>query len=430
MNTSLTGTETGLLAYYPFDDGTGSSTAANSVSGGPNGTLTNMNVNSAWVTGVLGTNTDLNNLTLSNGTLSPAFATNTTSYNATANVSSITVTPTASDGNATIQVRVNSGSYSTVTSGNPSGSLALNLGTNTIDVKVTAQDGTTTKIYTVTVNHIAVPEIDVQGNSVSIASGDTSPSTADHTDFGSVNVSSGTVVRTFTIQNTGTEALTLNGSPLVALSGANTSDFMVTTQPAVSSVAASGSTTFQITFDPSAVGVRTATVTIANNDSDEGSYTFAIQGAGVQALTSSQLTQLAGYSQTCATATTPYVKQCTINFTLQNISGGALQVKYYQLTALSSHVDLLNGTPNPGGVGAQVAGAGSVAASATFQPSFTLGLKSNTAYTIRYKVYGYAGAVVAAGTDDAQAVELGEYEVTVPAEDAASSRVFLPLVTQ
>ena len=69
-----------------------------------------------------------------------------------------------------------------------------------------------------------------------------------------------------------------------------------------------------------------------------------------------------------------------------------------------------------------------MATSATFQPSFTLGLKSNTAYTIRYKVYGYAGAVMAAGADDAQAVELGEYEVTVPADDAASSKIFLPLM--
>jgi len=71
-----------------------------------------------------------------------------------------------------------------------------------------------------------------------------------------------------------------------------------------------------------------------------------------------------------------------------------------------------------------------VATSANFQPAFTLGLKSNTAYTIRYKVYGYAGAVVAASVDDAQAVELGEYEVTVPAEDAASSQLFLPLIVQ
>src|SRR5205823_3890290 len=53
-------------------------------------------------------------------------------------------------------------------------------------------------------------EINVQGNGVSIASGDTTPDLADHTDFGSVNVSSGTIVRTFTIQNTGGAALSVS----------------------------------------------------------------------------------------------------------------------------------------------------------------------------------------------------------------------------
>ena len=72
----------------------------------------------------------------------------------------MTVTPTAADANATIQVRVNGGSYNTVPSGSPSGSLALNVGANTIDVKVAAQDESrpghvrapaTLKVYTVTV---------------------------------------------------------------------------------------------------------------------------------------------------------------------------------------------------------------------------------------------------------------------------------------
>ena len=48
------------------------------------------------------------------------------------------------------------------------------------------------------------PEINVQGNGQDIADGDTTPSTADFTDFGSVNVASGTVSHTFTIRNTGT----------------------------------------------------------------------------------------------------------------------------------------------------------------------------------------------------------------------------------
>ena len=70
------------------------------------------------------------NLTLSDGTLTPAFSSANTSYtrnrpNAT---SSMTATPTAADLTATIQVQVNGGGSSTVPPGSPSGSLALNAG--------------------------------------------------------------------------------------------------------------------------------------------------------------------------------------------------------------------------------------------------------------------------------------------------------------
>jgi hypothetical protein len=124
------------------------------------------------------------------------------------------------------------------------------------------------------------PEINIQGNSVSIADGDVTPSAADHTDFGSVTVAGGTVVRTFTIQNTGTSTLSLTGSsPYVTIGGTNAADFSVTTIPSAS-IAASGSTTFQVTFDPSAIGTRTATLSIANDDADETPYDFSIQGTG------------------------------------------------------------------------------------------------------------------------------------------------------
>jgi hypothetical protein len=54
----------------------------------------------------------------------------------------------------------------------------------------------------------ASPEINIQGNSNSIIDGDATPSATDHTDFGSQSICSGTIVRTFTIQNTGTANLT------------------------------------------------------------------------------------------------------------------------------------------------------------------------------------------------------------------------------
>ena len=130
------------------------------------------------------------------------------------------------------------------------------------------------------------PEINLQGNLTSIVSADVTPATADHTDFGSTAVAGGTVARTFTIQNIGTGALNLTGSsPFVAISGTNAGDFSITAIPS-SSIAASSSTTFEVTFDPSAVGARTATLTIANDDSNEGTYTFAIQGTGLNSNTS------------------------------------------------------------------------------------------------------------------------------------------------
>jgi len=101
----------------------------------------------------LSNNANLASLTLGTGTLTPVFAAGTTSYTATVLKASatITVTPTVAESHATLQVRVNGGSYTSVTSGSASGSLTLNLGANPINVLVTAQDGTTTKTYTTTV---------------------------------------------------------------------------------------------------------------------------------------------------------------------------------------------------------------------------------------------------------------------------------------
>jgi VCBS repeat-containing protein len=149
-----------------------------------------------------------------------------------------------------------------------------------VHITVTTSDGTSATSAADQFTYVVpAPEINIQGNSTTITNGDNTPSSADYTDFGSVSAASGTVVRTFTIQNTGAADLTLSGTPLVDISGANAGDFSVTAEPSAT-IAAGSSTTFCITFDPSAVGTRTATVSVANNDSDENPYTFAIQGTG------------------------------------------------------------------------------------------------------------------------------------------------------
>lgn len=129
---------------------------------------------------------------------------------------------------------------------------------------------------------LKAPEMDVQGNSTSIADGDGTPSTTDGTDFGSVSVTGDSVAHTFTIKNTGSVSLNLTGSPRVAISGTHASDFSVVLQPSTP-VASGGNTTFMVLFNPSAAGVRSASISIANNDANENPYNFSIQGTGTGA---------------------------------------------------------------------------------------------------------------------------------------------------
>ena len=124
---------------------------------------------------------------------------------------------------------------------------------------------------TAVVATINYPEIDLQGNATSIASGDVTPSASDWTDFGT------NVTRTFTIRNIGSALLTLGP---VMISGVDASDFTVTTETS-GSVAIGSSTSFVITFNPSSVGLKTATLSIDTNDTDENPYTFDIQGTGI-----------------------------------------------------------------------------------------------------------------------------------------------------
>jgi len=160
---TITGTLTGVLGtdnvsfvgtgtFASASPGIGIAVTSTSTLSGPeagNYTLTQP-------TGLTGTitassNANLSSLTLSAGTLTPAFASATTSYTASVMaVPSITVTPTVSDAGATVTVNTTA-----VTSGSASGAINLNPGDNTITVTVTAADLITTKTYTVIVHRWA-----------------------------------------------------------------------------------------------------------------------------------------------------------------------------------------------------------------------------------------------------------------------------------
>lgn len=91
----------------------------------------------------------LSNLTISAGTLTPTFASNALNYtaNVTNAVSSIQVTPTATDASAIIKVN-----GVIVASGSASAAIPLHTNANTIKVAVSSVDGGSAQTYTIVVN--------------------------------------------------------------------------------------------------------------------------------------------------------------------------------------------------------------------------------------------------------------------------------------
>ena len=146
--TAGTGAATGQ-ATLPLD-GPGTSTHVSITVTAPNGNAKTytITVNRAAPS----SDATLSALTVSASSLSPSFATGTLTYtaNVTANVDSLTVTATKSDPNA---VMSSSGSV-IAPAGVLTGSVSspLGLGTNTVfTITVIAQDGVSTRLYTITV---------------------------------------------------------------------------------------------------------------------------------------------------------------------------------------------------------------------------------------------------------------------------------------
>jgi len=142
------------------------------------------------------------------------------------------------------------------------------------------------------------PEMDVSGFDASIIDGATTPGFSDGTNFGSMPATTTSTTHNFTITNTGSAELHLSGNPRVSVSGAAAQDFTVVTQPAAA-IAPGRTSTFQILFHPTAVGLRKATISIANDDPSEPNYSFAVAGTGVDPAPDQLLidNSTAGYSQ-------------------------------------------------------------------------------------------------------------------------------------
>ncbi|MFL9845927.1 choice-of-anchor D domain-containing protein [Flavobacterium rhizosphaerae] len=117
----------------------------------------------------------------------------------------------------------------------------------------------------------AFPEISISGNGNEIVSGDTTPQVADNTYFGTSLVINEDHTKTFVITNTGYADL--------IISDIQVSDPFIITSPTsfpISVAPLGGTQEVLVTFKTDTPGNYTGTVTVTNDDSNEGSYTFTV----------------------------------------------------------------------------------------------------------------------------------------------------------
>ncbi len=214
----------------------------------------------------LSNNARLSGIALSAGTLSPAFASMTTSYAVTVpfQMSAIILSPATQQANA--MVKVNDVALA------PNGSsqaISLAVGSNIITTVVTAEDGSTAKTYTLTITRTS-PEIEMVASGTSLADGGTF-------EFGRVPVlSSGNLI--FTIRNTGNESLTLG--TLSKSSDTGHAGLFSVGLPGSATLSPGATTTFNLQFNPNSPGVKTLALHLPSNDADEPIFDINIQATG------------------------------------------------------------------------------------------------------------------------------------------------------
>jgi gliding motility-associated-like protein len=178
-------------------------------------------------------NSNLSGLTISKGTLSPAFAAGTISYKDTVTASSVTIKPTGTNSRAIIKVN-----GIAVANGTNSGSIPLAVGNNTISTVVTSEDGTKVRTYTIAVHRIYI-----------------------NTDLANLTLSSGTLAPVFSAGTTSYSAAVTNATTSITLTP-TTSDPAATVKVNGISVT-SGSASASI---PLVNGANTISVVVTGND--------------------------------------------------------------------------------------------------------------------------------------------------------------------
>ena len=302
----------------------------------------------------------LSGLTISAGTLTPAFASSTTGYTASvANaISSVTVTPTATDAGATITVNGVS-----VASGAASASIPLNVGPNTITTVVTAPDGITTKTYTIDITRAAAGTPTVTLNS---------PLTG----FANTCINTTAGPNSFTL-----DGADLDGSDitLAALSGFTYSESPGGTYTPTLSFSYTGNSfsgkIIYVNFNPAAVQSYNGNISVSGGGI--AGLTVSASGAGIN--TTASVTTGASSAVTATTAT---------------MAGAITDAGCFAITGYGFEYSTSTGFPD--GTGTQVAA--SNLSAGNFSVGLT-GLIPNTRYY--YKAYVTTAAGTAYGAQQA-----------------------------
>ena len=247
------------------------------------------------VESTLSADTDLLWLTSTAGTLTPTFRSIRLDYAASVpgSASTVAVRPASAQSGQTIEVRINGGDYATVASKAASAALVLVPGENAVQVRVTAENGTTTKTYTLKVIRGAPVEADTSLASLSTSSGSLAPAFQPNVfaydTFVSNNTTSATVTATTAAAGTTLEVRSNLGAyvpmtsdtaspPLALKVGANTIDIRVR--------AKDGSSTSITSLTVSREALAVANATLAGLSTSAGALTPSFtRGRSVYRLT-------------------------------------------------------------------------------------------------------------------------------------------------
>jgi hypothetical protein len=257
----------------------------------------------------------------------------------------------------------------TVSYSHPSG-YTFPVGITVVSVDVTDSSNNTAECeFTITVEDN--DRMQVTGNNQDIGNGAATPSSTNHTKFGSV-VLNGTVTRTFTIRNVGCSDLVLTGSPEVSIGGANPSYFAVTVQPSPNDLESCEEVTFSIKYTGSAYGLHTATVSIANNSTGQNPFTFAISGA-----TSPMLMQVRGNAVPIPDGDVTPMPQDWTDFGIVSYNSNRSRTFYVHNIGAGSLV--LSGSPR-----VQLSGSGADKFTVTLQPASPISGGQSKGFSIRF----------------------------------------------